>query len=291
MIHLFNDLTFQNSAANDSLLICEDALIVLSKMKDNSVDLIFADPPYNIGKDFGNDSDKWLNQDAYLKWCYCWIDACFRVLKDTGTFYLMNATQNMSYLDVYIQAHYHIINHIVWTYDSSGMQSKTKFGSLYEPILMTNKSAKSSYTFNDSAILVEAPTGAQRNLIDYRKTPPAPYNHQKIPGNVWQFPRVRYRMNEYENPPSQKPEALLERIILASSNEGDVVLDPFSGTFSTAAVAKRLGRKVIGIEVNPEFYKIGLRRVNDIEVFNGETLIKEKVRKTKNKSKNDHLTQ
>ncbi|MEN1396534.1 DNA methyltransferase, partial [Pseudomonas aeruginosa] len=73
-------------------------------------------------------------------------------------------------------------------------------------------------------------------LIDYRKNPPQPYNHQKVPGNVWDFPRVRYLMDEYENHPTQKPEALLKRIILASSNPGDIVLDPFAGSFTTGAV-------------------------------------------------------
>ena len=93
---------------------------------------------------------------------------------------------------------------------------------MYEPILMMVKDAK-NYTFNGDAILVEAKTGSQRALINYRKNPPQPYNHQKVPGNVWDFPRVRYLMDEYENHPTQKPEALLKRIILASSNPGDIV--------------------------------------------------------------------
>ena len=112
---------------------------------------------------------------------------------------------------------------------------------MYEPILMMVKDAK-NYTFNGDAILVEAKTGSQRALINYRKNPPQPYNHQKVPGNVWDFPRVRYLMDEYENHPTQKPEALLKRIILASSNPGDIVLDPFAGSFTTGAVAVASGR-------------------------------------------------
>ena len=91
---------------------------------------------------------------------------------------------------------------------------------------MANKSSKAKYIFNSQDILVEAKTGAKRGLIDYRKNPPQPYNTKKVPGNVWEFPRVRFKMEEYENHPSQKPESLMERIILASSNEGDIVLDP-----------------------------------------------------------------
>ena len=78
--------------------------------------------------------------------------------------------------------------------------------------------------------MVEAKTGAKRKLIDYRKNPPQPYSKEKVPGNVWEFSRVRFKMDEYENHPTQKPESLLERIVKASSNEGDIVLDNFLGS-------------------------------------------------------------
>lgn len=273
---------------DQAMLVLGDSLQALQQMKAQMVDLIFADPPYNIGKDFGNNKDSWESTKAYIDWCKMWIDECMRVLKDNGTMYVMTATQFMPYLDVYISETYNVLARIVWTYDSSGIQPKKIFGSLYEPILMINKSAKNSYTFNSEAIMVEAKTGAQRKLIDYRKTPPQPYNTKKVPGNVWEFPRVRYKMAEYENHPTQKPEALLERIILASSYEEDVVLDPFSGSFTTAAVALRHKRKVIGIELNETFYKMGLRRTHLIEVYKGEVLEKIKIRKTNHKSKKDH---
>ena len=142
---------------------------------------------------------------------------------------------------------------------------------MYEPILHCVKSKK-TYCFNAEDILVEAKTGAKRKLIDYRGNTPKPYNTKKVPGNVWEFPRVRYRMDEYEDHPSQKPEALLERIIRASSNKGDTVLDPFSGTFTTAAVAKSLGRNSVSIELQETYVKIGLRRVLGINEYKGEKL-------------------
>ena len=268
-----------------TMLLLGDSLHILKQMKEKTIDLIFADPPYNIGKDFGNNKDIWESTKAYIEWCKKWLDECMRVLKDEGTMYFMTATQFMPYLDVYMSEKYNVLSRIVWTY---GMQSKKIFGSLYEPILMVNKSPKSNYIFNSEAILVEAKTGAQRKLIDYRKTPPMPYNTHKVPGNVWEFSRVRYRMAEYENHPTQKPEALLERIILASSNEGDVVLDPFSGSFTTASVALKLKRKAIGIELNEEFYKIGIRRTNLANEYKDEQLVKNKIRKTNHKSKKDH---
>lgn len=289
MVELFDKMEYEYMESQESLVICADCIHVLKNMKDKSVDLIFADPPYNLGKDFGNNSDSWNNRSEYLKWCFSWIDECFRVLKDNGTFYLMNSTQNIPFISMHIQEHYNIVNDIVWTYDSSGVQSKKKYGSLYEPIIMATKSDKSKYTFNYQDVLVEAKTGAKRGLIDYRKNPPQPYNTQKVPGNVWEFSRVRYKMEEYENHPSQKPEALLERIIKASSNLGEIVLDPFGGSFSTSAVAVRLGRKAISMDINKEYYKIGLRRTGITEKYEGEILRRDKGRKTKNTSKKDHI--
>lgn len=286
----FNHIPAENTAcfSDSDIIIWGDCLDTLKMINDKSVQLIFADPPYNIGKNFGCTVDKWPSVDAYIEWCKAWIDECMRILDDAGTLYFMTATQHMPYLDIYASEKYHVLSRMVWTYDSSGVQSKKIYGSLYEPILMINKSAKGKYTFNHSEILVEAKTGAKRGLIDYRKTPPQPYNTQKIPGNVWDFSRVRFKMNEYENHPTQKPEALLERIIKASSNEGDVVLDPFSGSFTTSAVAQRLNRKTIGIDIDEEYYKIGLRRLRLADCYKGEPLIKEKQRKTTNKSKKDH---
>ena len=270
---------------NNSLAILGDSVEVLKKIKTNTVDLIFADAPYNIGKDFGNNKDKWDDVSQYIEWCKKWIDECMRVLKDNGTMYFMTATQHMPYLDVFVSQKYNVLCRIIWAYDSSGVQSKKMYGSLYEPILMINKSKNNKYTFNSEDILVEAKTGAKRKLIDYRKNPPQPYNTKKVPGNLWNFSRVRFKMDEYENHPTQKPEALLERIIKASSNKGDLVLDPFSGSFTTSAVAVRLGRNAIGIDLNDEYFEIGLRRTGIADEFNGKSLEKEKVRKTSAKSK------
>lgn len=271
--------------SNSSMAILGDSLSVLKKMKENSVQLIFADAPYNIGKDFGNNSDKWNSVHEYIEWCKAWIKECMRVLSDDGTMYVMTATQHMPYLDIFVAENYNVLCRIVWTYDSSGVQSKKLYGSLYEPILMINKSKKNKYTFNYQDILVEAKTGAKRKLMDYRKNPPQPYHTEKVPGNVWNFSRVRFKMAEYENHPTQKPESLLERIVKASSNPGDIILDPFSGSFTTSAVATRLGRVGVGIELNEEYYEIGLRRTGIVSERNGKKLEKIKVRKTKAKSK------
>lgn len=284
-------IKFNESQHNDnSIVILGNCLDNLKKIDDNTIDLIFADPPYNIGKDFGNNKDKWDSTEEYVNWCKLWIDECFRVLKDTGTFYFMTATQYMPYLDVYVSENYNVLSRIVWSYDSSGVQSKKMFGSLYEPILMCTKNKNSKYTFNYNDIMIEAKTGSQRKLIDYRKKVPAPYNTKKVPGNVWNFNRVRFKMDEYENHPTQKPESLLERIVLASSNKDDIVLDPFSGTFTTSSVAIKNGRKAVGIELNDEYYKIGIRRTGISNTYQDEKLQKDKSRKTNNRSKKSTIT-
>ena len=251
-----------------------DALQVLDEVIPTaSVDLIFADPPYNIGKNFDGFHDKWKSEEEYMEWCYRWLALCLAKLRPHGSIYLMASTQCMPYFDIHLRNHLSILSRIAWHYDSSGVQAKNYYGSVYEPILFGVKD-KTHYTFNSEDILVEARTGAERKLIDYRKKEPAPYSVAKIPGNVWTFPRVRYRMSEYEEHPSQKPEALLERIIKASTNLGDTILDPFSGTFTTSAVGQRLGRRTIGIELQEKYVSVGLRRLNIAKELDGKPLSK-----------------
>lgn len=134
-------------------IIHGDAIDALKKIDDNSIDLIFADPPYNIGKDFNGLKDKWKSDEDYLLWCYQWIDLCIKKLKNNGSFYVMTATQYMPYFDIYIRNKLSILSRIVWNYDSSGVQAKKYYGSLYEPILYCVKD-KNKYTFNAEEILV-----------------------------------------------------------------------------------------------------------------------------------------
>jgi len=191
----------------DSTIYHGDCLAVLEeKIPNDSVDLIFADPPYNIGKSFGDFKDKWPSDAAYVDWCKLWLNLCLRKLSPTGSLYVMTSTQAMPYFDIYLREKCHIISRIVWHYDSSGVQARNSYGSMYEPILFCTKDPK-NYIFNANSIEVEAKTGSIRGLIDYRKETPAPYNTKKVPGNAWYFPRVRYRMSEYEQHPTQKPEA------------------------------------------------------------------------------------
>lgn len=276
-----------------SILYHGDALKILTdEVHDQSVDLIFADPPYNIGKKFADFVDKWRSEEEYMAWCEEWLTLCIHKLKPCGSLYVMCSTQSLPYFDLFLRKKMTVLSRIVWFYDSSGVQAKNRFGSMYEPILHCVQD-ESHYTFNAEAVMVEAKTGATRKLIDYRKPVPTTYNPTKVPGNVWTFPRVRYRMPEYEEHPTQKPEALLERIILASSNPRDMVLDPFSGSFTTGAVAQRLGRQFIGIEQEKDYVKIGLRRLEIQEKLDGNILIPPKKnfvpKKSRDKTKTSPL--
>ena len=264
--------SFPQYSGENAKIFHADCLTVLAEIPKNSIDLIFCDPPYNIGKRFGDFKDCWPSIYDYTEWCYRWLEDCIRILKPTGSLYVMTSTQAMPFFDIWLRERINIKSRIVWHYDSSGVQAKSYFGSLYEPILHCTKDRK-HYTFNADEIAVEAKTGAVRKLIDYRSDIPKPYSEKKIPGNTWYFPRVRYRMSEYEEHPTQKPEALLERVIRASSNKGDIVLDPFSGSFTTSVVAQRLGRISIGIELQLEFVKIGIRRLGIADHFKGERLL------------------
>lgn len=272
--------------SDNNIIYLWDSLKVLESIPDESIDLIFADPPYNIWKNFAWTIEKRENEESYIEWCKIWLDLCIKKLKKNGSFYVMTATQFMPYFDIFLRKKINILSRIIRSYDSSWVQAKKYYWSMYEPILFCVKD-KNNYTFNWNDILVEAKTWAKRKLIDYRKAIPTPYNSQKIPGNVWEFPRVRYRMEEYENHPTQKPEALLERIIRASSNEWDLVMDPFSWTFTTWAVAKRLWRKTIWIEIQEEYVKIWLRRLGISNEFNWEKLYK--VRKIYDKQPVENL--
>lgn len=284
VLDVFNELPKTIEYNERNVIILDDCINVLKQIKSESIDLIFADPPYNIGKEFEKVKQ---SKFEYINWCKEWINECLRVLKKSGTFYLTSATQFIPYLDCYVNEKAIVKSRIVWCYDSSGVQAKRVFGSLYEPILMIVKNDH-DYVFNLEEIMVKTKMGARKKLMNYRKTPPEPYNELKNPGNVWNIPRVRYKMNEYENHPSQKPEKLLEIIIKASSNPNDIVLDPFGGTFSTSRVASKLDRYSISIEILEKYFKIGLRRLGIKKEYNGEKLIKNKLRITNNKSKKEH---
>lgn len=224
-------------------LQCGDAIELFSSLQSESVDLVIADPPYNLGKDYGNDSDKKCF-NSYLKFSKKWIYEVYRVLKPTGTLYIFMGVRFISYLyQILEQENKMLFNSwITWHY-TQGVGKKKGFSPRHEDILMFTKS--NNFTFNLDEVRIPQKYFRKRNNMQGAN-----------PGDVWQFSHVHYSNPERENHPTQKPEALMERMILASSNKDDVVLDPFAGSGTTLRVASILQRKSIGFELNSDYVKL-----------------------------------
>lgn len=224
-------------------MLCGDALTILKDLEDDSVDLIVADPPYNLGKDYGNNDDT-RNEEEYLAFSRLWLTEARRVLKPMGTIYVFMGFRFISYLYAIMERElkFTFSNWIVWHY-TQGMGKKKGFSPRHDDILMFGKG--SEIKFNLDAIRVPQKYYRERNNM-----------RGANPGDVWAFSHVHYCNENRQDHPTQKPEGLIERMVLASSDEGDLVLDPFAGSGTTLRVCQQLRRKVIGVEINPEYVKI-----------------------------------
>ncbi|MFN3264362.1 MAG: DNA-methyltransferase, partial [Aquificaceae bacterium] len=214
-----------------------DCIEIMREFPNECIDLIFADPPFNIGIRY----DKWkdsLEYEEYLQWSEDWLREAYRVLKKTGSIYVAIGDEFAAELVIIMKRlGLYMRNWIIWYY-TFGQHQKKKFTRSHTHILYFTKD-KERFTFNSDEIRV--PSARQLVYRDRRANPKG-----RIPDDVWTFPRVCGTFKErVGRHPCQMPEALLERVILASSNPGDIVLDPFGGTGTTAVVAKRLGRNFI----------------------------------------------
>ncbi len=239
-----------------------DCLRHLAELPPASVDLAFADPPFNIGYEYDVYNDR-QDRKAYLAWSERWLAAVVRVLKPDGSFYVAIGDEYVAELKVRLdELGLTMRNWIVWHY-TFGVNCKRKFNRSHAHILYYVMDPK-RFTFNAAAVRV--PSARQTTYADRRANPAG-----KLPDDTWVlrpqedprcFPpesdtwyvaRVCGTFKERTNHPCQMPEAVLERIIAVSSNPGDLVLDPFAGSGTTLAVAKRLGRRYLGIELSPEY--------------------------------------
>jgi site-specific DNA-methyltransferase (adenine-specific) len=230
-------------------LICGDAIVETSKFPDACIDLIVADPPYNLGKDYGNNRDL-RHWNEYATFTRGWIAQATRLLKPAGSLYVFMGVRFIARLLIILEDEFDLNFNgwITWHY-TQGMGRTTGFSPRHEDILYFTKTE--NYTFNLDEIRIPQKYFRERNNM-------AGAN----PGDVWEFSHVHYSNPERENHPTQKPEALLERIIKASSNPGDIVLDPFVGSGTTCRVAQILGRKWIGIDINPDYIAMSQKRVD-----------------------------
>lgn len=229
-------------------LIMGDALSELQRLEDGSVDLIIADPPYNLGKDYGNNHDI-KGFEEYLEFSRTWVRLASSKLKPQGTMYVFMGFRFISYLfDILDRDACLFFNSwIVWHY-TQGMGKTKGFSPRHDDILMFTKSK--DFVFNLDDIRVPQKFYRERNNM-----------RGANPGDVWEFSHVHYCNENRQAHPTQKPEGLIERMVLASSNVGDTVLDPFSGSGTTLRVCQQLSRQGIGIEINPEYVESTKQRL------------------------------
>lgn len=241
-----------------------DCVKGLADIEPGSVDLAFADPPFNIGYEYDVYDDR-LEADRYLDWCRQWMGGVAKALKPTGTFWLAIGDEYAAELKVIAtrELGFTCRNWVIWYY-TFGVHCKHKFSRSHAHLFYLVRDPK-QFTFNDHSIRV--PSARQLVYADNRADPkgrlpddtwilrPQDLPEGFRPGeDVWYFPRVCGTFKErLGGHGCQMPEQLLGRIILASSNEGDLVLDPFGGTGTTLVVAKKLARRFIGFELSPEY--------------------------------------
>jgi site-specific DNA-methyltransferase (adenine-specific) len=254
-----------------------DCLEQFRRVEDGTIDLVFADPPFNIGYDYDVYDDR-RDADQYLDWTRLWAAEVTRVLRPSGTFWLAIGDEYAAELKMIFHRECRLAlrSWVVWYY-TFGVNCTKKFSRSHAHLFYFVKDPK-QFTFNDRAIRV--PSARQLVYFDARADPKGRLpddtwilRPQDVPegfapeGDTWYFPRVCGTFKERAGwHGCQMPEQLLGRIIRACSNEGDVVLDPFAGSGTTLVVAKKLGRKYLGFELSPEYVAQVQERLNSARV-------------------------
>lgn len=250
------------------IAICGDAIEELKKIPDKSINLIVTDPPYNLNKDYGNTQDK-LEFEEYLEFSNAWLKEAKRVLVDDGTLYVFMGMRYISYIYTILEQELGMTfnSWITWFY-TQGIGKTKGFSPRHDDILMFTKHPK-KFLFNLDSIRV--PQKYYRSVNNMRGA---------NPGNVWEFSHMHYCNKNRKKHPTQKPEGLYERMILASSNEGDTILDPFVGSGTLLRVCQQTGRKGIGIDINPDYIEMTKERLQ--EPFKGFDSIDERMKRVPN---------
>jgi site-specific DNA-methyltransferase (adenine-specific) len=252
-----------------------DCLNGMADLKPGSIDLAFADPPFNIGYAYDEYNDK-KEGDAYLAWSKDWMSAVSRCLNPTGTFWLAIGDEYAAELKVIATGElgFTMRSWVIWYY-TFGVHCKKKFARSHVHLFHFVKDAK-TFTFNDGDVRV--PSARQLVYADSRANPSGRLpddtwilRPQDVPegfpsaGDTWYIPRVCGTFKERKGwHGCQMPEQVLGRIIKVSTNPGELVMDPFSGSGTTLAVAKKLGRHWIGFEMSKEYAKQGRDRLKTV---------------------------
>ena len=240
-------------------VVCGDCLKVLGRMKkdDVAVDLVFADPPFNIGYQYDEYQDN-VEEAKYAAWTRKWMQACVDVLKPNGSFYVAIGDDFAAQLRLIgRELGLHLRNWIVWYY-TFGQSTTRKFARSHTHVFYFVRDSR-DFHFDDKSIRVLS--DRQKEYNDRRANAAG-----KVPDDVWtQFPRVcgtfRERLGDH---PCQMPESLLVRIIRASCPSGGLVLDPFAGSGTTLVAAKKLGRRYVGIELSQSYVRATRKRLRSV---------------------------
>ncbi len=247
-------------------IVTGDCLEIMKKIPDNSVDVTFADPPFNLKKKYNKYYDKHEGED-YLEWCKDWLKEMTRITKATGSIFVHNIPKWLIYFGCYLND-FAIFRHWI-SWDAMGSPlGKTLLPNHYG-ILYYVKSE--SFKFYEIKMLHKRCRVCSYILQDYGGKKAQMHRFGPLVSDVWtDIHRIRHKKRRDEHP-CQLPIPLLERLLLMSTDEGDIVLDPFIGTGTTAIAAKRLSRKYIGIDIDPKYIEITKRKLEETEpiVING----------------------
>lgn len=260
---------------DNQTLILGDSLIKLKELPSESVNLIVTDPPYNLNKDYETTKDN-LEFNDYLDFSRQWLKESKRVLSKTGTIYVFMGMRYIAYIYSILEQELglHFNSWITWYY-TQGIGKTKGFSPRHDDILMFTKDPK-KYTFNLDSIRI--PQKYYRRINNMRGA---------NPGNVWEFSHVHYCNDNRLKHPTQKPEGLYERMILASSNKNDVVLDPFLGSGTLLRVCQQLNRQGIGIDINENYIEIAKKRLK--EPFKGFDSIDSRMKRCPNDLNDDNI--
>lgn len=232
----------------------EDALAGLARIPDASIDLILTDPPYGLGKDYGNDSDKQASAD-YLAWTERWIDAALPKLKATGSLYIFLTWRYSPEIFVMLKQRMTMLNEIIWDRRVPSMGGSVRsFTSVHDTIGFFAKAKGHYFDLDAVRIPYDAATkkARSRSIFVGAKWLELGYN----PKDLWSVSRLHKENPERADHPTQKPLEIIERMVRASCPPGGVILDPFMGSGTTAIAAKRCGRHFVGFELNPDYCQI-----------------------------------
>ncbi|MFZ6749100.1 DNA-methyltransferase [Undibacterium sp. Ren11W] len=237
----------------------EDAVLGLARIPDGSIDLILTDPPYSLGKDYGNDSDKQAAAD-YLAWTARWIQAALPKLKPNGSLYIFLTWRYSPEIFVMLKQHMIMLNEIIWDRRVPSMGGSVRsFSSVHDTIGFFAKAKGHYFDLDAVRIPYDAATKKARSRAIFvgAKWLELGYN----PKDLWSVSRIHKENPERADHPTQKPLEIIERMLLASCPPDGIVLDLFMGSGTTAVAAKRCGRNFVGFELNADYCDIIQRRL------------------------------